>query len=618
MCGILALLLADKKAHVNQLLFDGLTVLQHRGQDAAGMATSSESGRIKIHKDNGLVNDIFQQEDMLQLRGNVGIGHTRYPTAGGSSREEAQPFYVGHPYGLCCAHNGNLTNVAELRNGNEIANRHINTDSDSELLLNGFAESLGQLMPNNGGTLTPDIIFDAVRLVLKMTRGGYSVLILISGIGFVAFRDIHGIRPVVIGSRPSATEKGLTDYIAASESVAIDTLGFNLTRDLEPGEAVFFDNRDNSMHQSQCYYLQGQKPLLTPCLFEYVYFARPDSIMDGVEVYESRFCMGQLLAKKVQRQCKDWECIDVVVAVPDTARTAAVALAETLGKPFRDAFQKNRYIARTFIMPGQEVRKKTVRLKLNTIKEEFQGKNVLLVDDSVVRGTTSIEIIQMAREAGALKVFFASAAPAVRYPNVYGIDLPSMQELIASGRDDAEIAQLIGADDMIYQDLEDLMHSVKSLNPGGFEFGFDASVFDGHYVTGDVDIQLDKQDAVDIQLDTHEGEEVLRLKFPNDMNQTHTSGPHKALTVDTSCVFDADGSFSRQASSKSQGAFSRQISNGPHIDCDGYFSRQTSSKSRGGLSRQISPGSNSDGAFSRQTTPGTPSSLLPIEIPKSP
>mmetsp|Transcript_13865 Transcript_13865/g.24163 ORF Transcript_13865/g.24163 Transcript_13865/m.24163 type:complete len:623 (+) Transcript_13865:77-1945(+) len=500
MCGILGLLLAHQPSHANQLLFDGLTVLQHRGQDAAGIATC-EHGRVHLRKDNGLVKDVFQQADMLRLRGNMGIGHTRYPTAGGSSNENAQPFYVGYPYGLCCAHNGNLTNVAELRQRSSIANRHINTDSDSELLLNAFAEALSQVMPKNGGVLTSDSLFKAVRAVLNMTRGGYSVLILISGVGMLAFRDIHGIRPLVIGHRRSAQEPDLMDYMVASESVATDTLGFTHDRDLEPGEAVFFDSRDNSMHNRQCYYKRDQ-PKLSPCIFEYVYFARPDSVMDGVSVYESRIRMGTTLAKKVQRQLTDWECIDVVIPVPDTSRTSAIAVAEALERPFREAFQKNRYIARTFIMPGQDVRKKTVRLKLNTIKGEFRGKNVLLVDDSVVRGTTSIEIIQLAREAGAAKVFFASAAPPVRHPNVYGIDLPSRNELIASGRTDSEIALMIGADDMIYQDLEDLIESVRSCEPRRFENGFDASVFDGRYVTGDVEeapdmiLQFDCQDGM--------------------------------------------------------------------------------------------------------------------------
>jgi amidophosphoribosyltransferase len=368
-----------------------------------------------------------------------------------------------------------------------MANRHINTESDSELLLNAFAEALAQVMPKNGGALTADLLLKAVRLVFKMTRGGYSVVMLISGVGIVAFRDIHGIRPLVIGSRPSATEAGLMDYCAASESVAMDTLGFQLNRDLEPGEAVFFDSRDNSKTNCQCYYRQGQTINLSPCIFEYVYFARPDSIMDGVSVYESRIVMGKFLAKRVQRQCSDWACIDVVIPIPDTSRTSAIEVATTLDRPFREGFQKNRYIARTFIMPGQDARKKTVRLKLNPIKREFRGKNVLLVDDSIVRGTTCIEIIQLAREAGAKKVFFASAAPAVKYPNVYGINLPTLQELVAHDRTDAEVGKVVGADELIYQDLGDLIGSVKSLKPGHFRNGFDASVFDGKYVTGDVD-----------------------------------------------------------------------------------------------------------------------------------
>lgn len=484
MCGILAVLLADEEDCVNQLLFDGLTVLQHRGQDAAGMATCCR-GNVHIRKANGLVKDVFEQTHMVRLSGNVGIGHTRYPTAGSSCSEEAQPLYTSYPYGLCCAHNGNLTNVSDLQKLCASANRHINTQSDSELLLNAFAEELSRVMPRDS-LLGAEAVFDAVKALLGLTRGGYSVVVLITGVGVVAFRDIYGIRPLVIGSRPSQSAAGRVDWLAASESVAMDALGFDLNRDVEPGEAVFFDSRSNTMSARQCYNKPGVEVKLSPCVFEFVYFARPDSRMDGVSVYDARASMGRALARKVQRQCPDWESIDVVIPIPDTSRTAAIETAWALGKPFREAFQKNRYIARTFIMPGQNVRKKTVRLKLNTIKQEFKGRTVLLVDDSIVRGTTSCEIIQMAKEAGAARVFFASASPPVRFPNVYGIDLPSRTELIAADREDNEIARLIGADQLIYQDLEDMLDSVRSLNPGRLKFGFEASVFDGHYITGDV------------------------------------------------------------------------------------------------------------------------------------
>eukprot|EP00933_Yihiella_yeosuensis_P020401 TRINITY_DN16368_c0_g5_i1.p1 TRINITY_DN16368_c0_g5~~TRINITY_DN16368_c0_g5_i1.p1 ORF type:complete len:549 (-),score=72.64 TRINITY_DN16368_c0_g5_i1:132-1778(-) len=491
MCGILALLLADKADQVQQLLFDGLTVLQHRGQDAAGMATC-EQGRISLHKDNGLVKDVFLEAQMLRLRGSMGIGHCRYPTAGTSSCHEAQPFYNNYPFGICCAHNGNLTNVAELRKAVKQLRYHANTESDSELLLHAFASELAknasEELKDRSGGLSAENCFKAVKSLMRLAKGGYSVTLMINGGGIVAFRDPHGIRPLVIGTRKSqTTNSGTLDYIAASESVALDTLGFDLLRDLDPGEAIFINEETNTMVAQQCYYGEGETPALTPCLFEYVYFARPDSKMDGVGVYESRVIMGRLLAQKIQRNRDDWEDIDVVIPVPDTSRTTAIETAYSLGRPLREAFQKNRYIARTFIMPGQQNRKKTVRLKLNTIKSEFAGRNVLLVDDSIVRGTTCSEIIQMARDAGAKKVFFVSAAPAVRFPNVYGIDLPTREELIATGRNEAQIAALIGADWMVYQDLEDLVSSVKSLNPKRLDKGFDASVFDGKYVTGDID-----------------------------------------------------------------------------------------------------------------------------------
>lgn len=495
MCGILALLLADQSSHANQLLFDGLTILQHRGQDAAGMATSTSKGKVHLRKENGLVKEVFSQKDMEDLCGHMGVGHCRYPTAGTSTSAEAQPLYTSYPFGLACAHNGTLTNVRELEERCCEANRHYNTNSDSELLLNILAEELADTVPRNT-RVEASHVFESVSRVLRATRGGYSVALMINGVGIVVFRDIHGIRPLVVGSRKSPKEPGATDYAAASESVALNCMGFTLDRDVAPGEAVFFDSRDGKMHTQQCYYKPHEVPHLTPCIFEYVYFARPDSYMDGVCVYESRNAMGASLARKIQRVCKDWQDIDVVIPIPDTSRTSAIETATVLGKPYREGFQKNRYIARTFIMPGQDIRKKTVRLKLNTVVSEFKGKNVLLVDDSIVRGTTSKEIIEMAREAGAKKVYFASAAPPVRYPNLYGIDLPTREELIAAGRSDTEVAKLIGADLLVYQDLRELISSVQQLNPENLSFGFDASVFDGKYITGDVAEYWDERVAI--------------------------------------------------------------------------------------------------------------------------
>jgi len=500
MCGIVALLLADGDSHANQLLFDALTILQHRGQDAAGMATCDQkTKRVHLRKENGLVKEVFQQSHMEELVGNMGVGHCRYPTAGSSSSAEAQPLYTAYPFGLCCAHNGTLTNIEELKVRCQDANRHFNTTSDSELLLNILAEELTQKVPRRT-KVTADHVFDAVENVIKTTRGGYSVALMINGVGIVVFRDIHGIRPLVVGSRQSP--KGI-DYCAASESVALDCIGFKLERDVQPGEAIFVDCRDGTMTSRQCYYKPGEQPKLTTCIFEYVYFARPDSRIEGVCVYETRTAMGVALAQKIQRVCADWKDIDVVIPVPDTSRTSAIETAHTLGRPYREGFQKNRYIARTFIMPGQDVRKKTVRLKLNTVMSEFKGKNVLLVDDSIVRGTTSREIIEMAREAGAKKVFFASAAPPVRFPNLYGIDLPTREELIAYNRSDVEIAKAIGADSLVYQDLSDLVNSVKNFDPTRFSCGFDASVFDGKYVTGDVAEYWDERIAI-IRADSHQ------------------------------------------------------------------------------------------------------------------
>lgn len=497
MCGILGLLLANEDEYVNQMIFDGLTVLQHRGQDAAGIVTA-EKQILHLRKDNGLVKDVFQTHHMIELRGNVGLGHVRYPTAGSSSCAEAQPLYTNYPYGICVAHNGNLTNVEELsRELRTKHQRHINTDSDSELLLNIFAEGIASTEGDFSVENMEDKIFKAMELVMSKCKGGYAGLYLINGIGLVGFRDPHGIRPIVFGSRTSKTASscsssmpktpakmknasGSLDYVMASESVAIDTLGFNLVRDIKPGEAIFIDFKGNCTTR-QCH----PDASLSPCIFEYVYFARPDSIMDGVSVYESRLLMGEKLAQKIMKKHSDHD-IDVVIPIPDTSRTSALQAAYILGRPFREGFIKNRYIARTFIMPGQETRKKSVRLKLNTIKSEFAGRNVLLVDDSVVRGTTAREIVDMAREAGARKVYFASAAPPIRYPNIYGIDIPTRNELVAYERNEEDIAMHIGCDWIEYQDTCDLEESVSECAiPEVPLKNFDTSCFTGKYVTGE-------------------------------------------------------------------------------------------------------------------------------------
>ncbi|MEH6470579.1 MAG: amidophosphoribosyltransferase [Halopseudomonas sp.] len=479
MCGIVGIV---AKNHVNQILFDALTVLQHRGQDAAGMVTC-EGSRFHLRKDNGLANGVFRTRHMRDLRGNMGIAHVRYPTAGSASSAEAQPFYVNSPYGIALAHNGNLTNSAELAEDIFRTDlRHINTNSDSEVLLNVFAHELQQL-----GKLTPcaEDIFTAVEQVHRRCRGGYAVVGMITGYGIVAFRDPHGIRPVVYGKRD--TPEG-TEYMVASESVALDASGFKLIRDLQPGEAIYI-SQEGEVATRQC----SQQTALHPCLFEFVYLARPDSIIDGISVYKARLRQGELLAEKILREKPEHE-IDVVIPIPDTSRTAALEMAGRLGVKFREGFIKNRYIGRTFIMPGQELREKTVRQKLNPIELEFKGKNVLLVDDSIVRGTTSRKIVEMARDMGAKKVFFASAAPAVRYPNVYGIDMPSVHELIAHDRTDEEVGELIGADWIVYQDLQDLIESTQwGSSPVKH---FDCSVFNGEYITGDIDkAYLDNLDA---------------------------------------------------------------------------------------------------------------------------
>jgi len=469
MCGILGIL---AKNPVNQSLYDGLLVLQHRGQDAAGILTSDEN-RIYLRKDNGLVRDVFQQHHMLALKGNMGIGHVRYPTAGCDSPAEAQPFYVNSPFGLALAHNGNLTNAATLKE--ELFRedlRHINTESDSEILLNVFAHELQAVAKLR---LSPDHLFRAVAAVHRRCRGAYAVTMLIAGVGILAFRDPYGIRPLAYGRRDNGQGP---EVLFASESVALDVLGFELVRDVAPGEAIFVDI-NGQVHSQQC----ASNPVLSPCIFEFVYFARPDSIIDDIYVHKTRLRMGERLAAKIKRVWAN-EQIDVVIPIPDTSRTSALQMAYELNIPFREGFIKNRYIGRTFIMPGQAERKKSVRQKLNAIDVEFKGKNVLLVDDSIVRGTTSKQIIQMARDARANKVFFASAAPPVRYPNVYGIDMPSVNELIGNGRTENEIAAAIGADKLIYQDLQDLIEAAHEGNPDIQRF--DASCFDGKYVTGDV------------------------------------------------------------------------------------------------------------------------------------
>lgn len=470
MCGI-AGIVAHK--YVNQELYDALTVLQHRGQDASGIVTC-ENGRLHLRKEKGLVRDVFTNSQMLKLKGNMGIGHVRYPTAGCTSSAEAQPFYVNSPFGLTLAHNGNLTNTEELKQALFIEDqRHINTDSDSEVLLNVFAHELQQLRKIE---LTVDDVFTAVSRVHQRVRGAYAVVVMIAGFGILGFRDPHGIRPIVFGERQ--TDQG-SEFMIASESVALDVLGFDLIRDVEPGEAVFIEE-SGVLHTRQCSEIVDH----CPCIFEYVYFARPDSIIDDILVYKARLRMGEKLAEKILRIWPDHD-IDVVIPIPDTSRTAALQMANRLGVKFREGFIKNRYIGRTFIMPGQQMRKKSVKQKLNAIDLEFDGKNVLLVDDSVVRGTTSEQIIQMARDAGAKKVYFASAAPPVRYPNVYGIDMPVADELIAHGRTEEEVCAAIGADRLIYQDLEDLIEAVRKGNRDIQHF--DTSCFSREYITGDID-----------------------------------------------------------------------------------------------------------------------------------
>jgi amidophosphoribosyltransferase len=484
MCGILGVV---ARSPANQLLYDGLLLLQHRGQDAAGIVTS-ERNSFHMHKAPGMVRDVFRTRNMRSLPGNMGIAHCRYPTAGSAfSSAEAQPFYVNSPFGIVLGHNGNLTNAQQLKEEMFRTDlRHINTGSDSEVLVNVLAHELEKASVKL--RLEPQTIFTAVAHVHRRLRGAYAVVAMIAGYGVLAFRDPYGIRPAVIGY--NETPHG-TEYMVASESVAVDANGFRVLRDVLPGEAVFIDE-DGNFYSEQC----APKSSLNPCIFEYVYLARPDSLIDGASVYETRLNMGEKLAHKIRREYRHLQ-VDVVIPIPDSSRPSALQLAAGLGVPYREGFVKNRYIGRTFIMPGQAVRARSVRQKLNPRSMEFAGKNVLLVDDSIVRGTTSREIVQMARDSGARKVFFASAAPPVRFPNVYGIDMPTRAELIAAHRSEEEVAREIGADALVYQDLDDLKDAVRRANPR--LTSFETSCFDGIYITGD--ITSDYLRSIEIQRD---------------------------------------------------------------------------------------------------------------------
>jgi amidophosphoribosyltransferase len=496
MCGIVGVV---SNAPVNQLIYDALLLLQHRGQDAAGIVTQQER-KFFMHKAKGMVRDAFRTRNMRSLPGNCGLGQVRYPTAGNAfSEEEAQPFYVNAPFGIVLVHNGNLTNAhalkAELFSTDH---RHINTESDSEVLLNVLAHEIGET--TRGLPLTPNDVFNAVRKVHKRVRGSYAVIALIAGHGVLAFRDPFGIRPLCLG-------RGEGTWMLASESVALEGTSHQFERNVEPGEAVFIDLQGN-IHSQQC----AENPVHSPCIFEFVYLARPDSVMDGISVYQARLNLGETLAKRVISTVPPNE-IDVVIPIPESSRPSAAQLAQLLGLPYREGFVKNRYVGRTFIMPGQSVRKKSVRQKLNVIASEFKGRNVLLVDDSIVRGTTSKEIVQMARDAGARKVYMASAAPPVRFPNVYGIDMPTPQELVAHNRTVEEIRQLIGCDALIYQDVDAMKKAIGSLNPS--IKNFDASCFDGVYVTGDITQEdITRLNTSRVGGDENQ-EDTSRLALPN-------------------------------------------------------------------------------------------------------
>lgn len=502
MCGIVGIV---GTTPVNQSIYDALTVLQHRGQDAAGICTI-ESNRFRLRKANGLVRDVFEAKHMQRLQGNVGIGHVRYPTAGSSSASEAQPFYVNSPFGITLAHNGNLTNANQVRQKLfEKDRRHVNTTSDSEVLLNVLAHEIDTVK----GNVTAEDVFRAISNVHRTIRGAYAVAAMIIGHGMIAFRDPHGIRPLCLGKREV---NGQLEYMVASESVALDAVGFDFVRDVAPGEAIYA-TFDGELYTKQC----ADNPALNPCIFEFVYFARPDSFIDKISVYSARVKMGKRLGERIKNDYSDLD-IDVVIPIPETSCDIALQIAQAIDKPYRQGFVKNRYVGRTFIMPGQQQRKKSVRRKLNAIRSEFKDKNVLLVDDSIVRGTTSEQIIEMARDSGAKKVYIVSAAPEIRFPNVYGIDMPSANELIAHGRDNDAICKQIGADALIFQTLEDLVEAVRCGNPDIVKF--EASVFNGEYVTGDIDQQyldfLESMRSDDAKVQREIQQDLANLELHNE------------------------------------------------------------------------------------------------------
>lgn len=502
MCGIVGIV---GTSPVNQSIYDALTVLQHRGQDAAGICTI-ESNRFRLRKANGLVKDVFEAKHMQRLQGTVGIGHVRYPTAGSSSASEAQPFYVNSPFGITLAHNGNLTNAHEVRAKLvDKDRRHLNTTSDSEVLLNVLAHEIDTVK----GNVTSEDVFRAVTNVHRAINGAYAVVAMIIGHGLIAFRDPNGIRPLCLGKREV---EGRTEYMVASESVALDAVGFDFVRDVAPGEAVYA-TFEGELFTKQC----ADNPSLNPCIFEFVYFARPDSFIDKISVYSARVEMGKKLGQRIRDDFSHLD-IDVVIPIPETSCDIALQIAQLIDKPYRQGFVKNRYVGRTFIMPGQQQRKKSVRRKLNAIRSEFKDKNVLLVDDSIVRGTTSEQIIEMARDSGAKKVFMVSAAPEIRFPNVYGIDMPSANELIAHGRDNEEIRKQIGADELIFQSLDDL---VDAVGLGNSEIQkFETSVFNGEYVTGDIDQQylefIESLRSDDAKVQREIKQELANLELHNE------------------------------------------------------------------------------------------------------
>ncbi|SJL82738.1 amidophosphoribosyltransferase [Vibrio palustris] len=502
MCGIVGIV---GTTPVNQSIYDALTVLQHRGQDAAGICTI-ESNRFRLRKANGLVKDVFEARHMQRLQGTVGIGHVRYPTAGSSSASEAQPFYVNSPFGITLAHNGNLTNAKEVRERVFAKDRrHVNTTSDSEVLLNVLAHEMDTVR----GMINEDDVFRAISNVHRTIKGAYAVVAMIIGHGMIAFRDPNGIRPLCLGKREL---DGRTEYMVASESVALDAVGFDFVRDVAPGEAIYA-TFEGQLFTKQC----ADFPVLNPCIFEFVYFARPDSFIDKVSVYSARVEMGKKLGERIKQDFSELD-IDVVIPIPETSCDIALQIAQAIDKPYRQGFVKNRYVGRTFIMPGQQQRKKSVRRKLNAIRSEFKDKNVLLVDDSIVRGTTSEQIIEMARDSGAKKVYMVSAAPEIRFPNVYGIDMPSANELIAHGRDNDAICQQIGADALIFQTLDDLVAAVGEGNPDIQRF--ETSVFNGEYVTGDVDQNylefLESMRNDDAKLESNIQQELVNLEMHNE------------------------------------------------------------------------------------------------------